>query len=316
MDCGSICIGERMNCHPKNLNMKKDQNGQALLFVIVAMTVALTVGIAVSSRTVSSVKRTSSSDTASRVLAASEGGIEWFLKQDDAVLTALANPATTAAACTSAVGSSSGYDTATGSCKLVYTPQADDLITSTAYVKVETFTVNDPANNRYWFEVNPGDVKEMRLSGYTGQLTLCWKSLDSAQLDTGIYYLIYSKNGVTTKKILAPSSMGDHFSGSDVGGTAGAVTTATSAGGYAGCSNLNIAAGSIGVRMKSLYAASRIVVTPAAALPVQGFKITSTGQLGNAADKVTAVKVTTVYRSYRYAPSAFDYALYSPGSTN
>src|SRR3972149_3695556 len=54
--------------------------GQALLFVIVAMTVALAVGINVSLRTLSTISRTSQADTSERVLAAAEGGAEAFLK--------------------------------------------------------------------------------------------------------------------------------------------------------------------------------------------------------------------------------------------
>ena len=55
-------------------------DGQALLFVIVAMTVALAVGVNVSLRTLSSVSRTAQSDTSERVLAAAEGGAESFIK--------------------------------------------------------------------------------------------------------------------------------------------------------------------------------------------------------------------------------------------
>ena len=62
-------------------NFKKEikETGQALLFVVVAMTIALAVGVSVSVRSLSSVSRVSGTDTFSRVSAAAEGGAERFV---------------------------------------------------------------------------------------------------------------------------------------------------------------------------------------------------------------------------------------------
>ena len=67
-----------------------DSKGQALLTVIVAMTIALAVGVGVSLRSLSSSQRTATSDTSSRVLAVAEGGAENFLVKPFSELATLA----------------------------------------------------------------------------------------------------------------------------------------------------------------------------------------------------------------------------------
>jgi len=83
------------------VNMEKtaklNQTGQVLLFVVVTMTIALAVGVGISLRTISSVSRTTRSDTSSRVLAAAEGAIENFLVKPDTELAALASLCTAGA---------------------------------------------------------------------------------------------------------------------------------------------------------------------------------------------------------------------------
>ena len=59
----------------------KDNKGQVLVFVVATMAIALAVGVSVSLRTLSSLSRTSTSDTSSRVLAAAEGGAERYLSK-------------------------------------------------------------------------------------------------------------------------------------------------------------------------------------------------------------------------------------------
>ena len=64
----------------KNKNTKyNNEKGQTLLFVIVAVTIAMAVGVAVSTRTIQSLKRVARTDTSARVIAAAEGGIENLL---------------------------------------------------------------------------------------------------------------------------------------------------------------------------------------------------------------------------------------------
>jgi len=83
---------EEIKDKDKYINMNIYQKGQTLLFVIVGVTIALAIGIAVSTRTLSSLRRAARSDTSARVIAAAEAGIENLLSKPDGVLMAASNP--------------------------------------------------------------------------------------------------------------------------------------------------------------------------------------------------------------------------------
>lgn len=68
----------------KKLN--SDNQGQILLLVVVSLAVLLGVGLSVSSQTISSIVRTSRSDSLQKVTAAAEGGLESYLIKTDNAL--------------------------------------------------------------------------------------------------------------------------------------------------------------------------------------------------------------------------------------
>lgn len=74
---GNIFI--KMTIKNTKIKMSRNEKGQTLLFVIVAVTIAMTIGVAVSTRTIQSLKRVARTDTSARVIAAAEGGIENLL---------------------------------------------------------------------------------------------------------------------------------------------------------------------------------------------------------------------------------------------
>jgi hypothetical protein len=294
-----------------------DEGGQALLFVIVAMTIALTVGIGVTNRTVSSLRRTSSTDTASRVYAAAEGGIEWFLRQPLNVLSKLSDGDTNnGSECPSGTSWETEYPS---NCILTYDPQGNDKITSRALISVKTFSTNSAAalgssSENYWFSLNPGDVKEVslrdfqNLTYFQGTLDLCWKSLSSTS-SSWIYYLTYGKDGISAKQLVSPSQItpGTYI-------VSGTVTAGSGRDEYDSCQAIPIT-DTNGIRIKSLYAPSKVAIYPSGSnFPIQGYQITSLGQIDNVAEKVKATKTIRVYRSLPYAPSSFDYAIYTNGN--
>lgn len=68
---------------------KLDNQGQVLLIVVVALAVLLGVGLSISSGTLSSITRTSRTDSLQKVTAAAEGGLESYLLKSDTVLSGL-----------------------------------------------------------------------------------------------------------------------------------------------------------------------------------------------------------------------------------
>lgn len=283
------------------------ESGQALLFVVVALSVALTVGVAISSRTLSSLSRTSSTDSATRVLSAAEGGIEWFLRQPLPVLEALSDGDTNNGNdCPQGTSYNEAFP---GVCIINYEPQSTDTINSRALVTVKEFTVNytAPGNEHYWFALDTGDVKEIRLTGYSGDLDICWSSTEETDQSSGIYYAIYDDVEVTSKMILAPFTTNGTFvvSGNFVNASSGRLE-------YTSCETVDISVGSVAMRLKSMYAPSKVAVFPqAGGFPVQGFQITSLGEIDNIVDKVKETKKITVFRSLPYVPSVFDYGVYT-----
>lgn len=65
---------------------KIDNQGQVLLLVVVSLAVLLGVGLSISSQTISSITRTSRSDSLQKVTAAAEGGLESYLIKTDSEL--------------------------------------------------------------------------------------------------------------------------------------------------------------------------------------------------------------------------------------
>jgi hypothetical protein len=296
-----------------NYMKNNSQKGQALLFVVVAMTIALTVGVAVTSRTLSSLKRTSNTDTSSRVYSAAEGGIEWFLRQPISVLEALADGDTNGGAeCPSGTAGDSSDASA---CVVEYQPQDDDKIQSKALIRVSEFNFNETTsgNEHYWFIVNPGSVKEVALkdyqssSYYSGNIDLCWQSQEASQ-SAVLYYYTYGDSGIREKELVAPTSIVGTVNLSDE------ANASTGKSGYDSCYTVSIASGTNGIRIKSLYAPAKVAVFASSSFPTQGYRVTSLGQIDNVAEKVKAVKEIQVYRSLPYAPAAFDYAIYSDGA--
>jgi len=309
----------RLKCFTKT--QVTDQTGQALLFVVVAMTIALTVGVAVSSRTLSSLKRTSSTDTSTRVFSAAEGGAEWFLRQPISVLAELSDEDPDTGECPKGT-----VPDQQETCVLTFKPQGTDKIQSKAVITVKRFNVNhtQTGNDHYWFVLEPGGVKEIALKDYFtdtfygDSVDVCWKSQESAQ-SAGLYYIINTPTfkEPIRKGILSPATVVGTF---DVSGdkSAAPASQARRNLGFDSCYTLAIDKDSLGLRLKVLYVPARIGIFPSnvATFPTQGFAINSLGEVDKVAQGVGAVKEVTVYRSMPYAAGVFDYALYSDSAIN
>lgn len=297
------------------------EKGQALLFVIIAMTIALSIGINASVRTITSLSRTTRTDTASRALAAAEGGIERFL--------ALSTPALEDAVdgtCPS--GSGSGpcmpmddlpcppdpddivWDSETQSCKVDFEGSGDILV-SQAFVTVERYT--PPF---YPFELESGQVKEINLYDFNSgafysdnRIEICW----SSNPESDIVYLAYNQSGVQAR--------GGLFGVINTPGVPyaqeGFIGALAGHDGYDSCATVGISDDAndvYGLRVRSVGGASRVGIFPlgGASLPLQGYTIISIGRLEQD-QGVTATRTIRIVRTLPYLPASFDYALYSEG---
>jgi hypothetical protein len=280
---------------PKN----RTDSGQALLFVVVAMTIALAVSISVSLRTLSSISRVSTTDTAARALAAAEGGLERFLTKPTSDLNALASTC-------------SNYEVASGeeACRVTFEPLLGGLIESQAVVSVETYG-ND---SEYSFVINDNATREINLEGYSSNtITVCWPG------NGALYYMVYGMddtgNVVYVSDLVCPSD-GCNFS-FDVGG-------ALIAPGVGVCDpddGFNITglngdiANPFGLRILLIGEGGtvRVIAGGSESFPVQGYRVTSTGELVESGN-IQASRTMSVTKSLPYLPTLFDFGVYTSGS--
>jgi len=290
----------------KNKDTTAKQQGQALLFVVVAMTIALSIGISASVRTITSLSRTSRTDTAARALAAAEGGIERFIALPTLELEeAVAVSAGTGVTCP--VGEK--RDLNGNSYCLVDFDSSGDILVSQAYVSVERYT---PVF--YPFSLESGQVKEVNLYDFnsgdfysTSELEICWTPT-SASNYADIMYVSYNSTGLQAKGGLTSGEIppaGYHQEG---------FTLAADGGhdGFTYCKqDVDISSNIYGLRLRTIGGDADIGIFPDGDdLPLQGYRITSLGRLEQD-QGVVASRVVRIIRTLPYLPMGFDYGLYS-----
>ena len=280
----------------KYINYHSNEKGQVLLFVVVALTIALAVGTGISLRTLSSTSRVSGSDTATRVLAAAEGGIERFITKSEGELEARVNSCS--------------------DCEITFDPQQSfiftDKITAKATVTVERYSGKD-ANGNYSLILKQDQIADVNMEGYSpNNIDVCWTAEDVSK-NTDLSYFAWGKSGTNYNFI-----KGGAKAGTRVGFPPSYNTNfpnASSGHGFSDCMAVNsLPSGLKSLRIKSVNGNSKIYLFPSGngLLPYQGYKVTSVGRLLQDS-AITATKTIIAIRSLSYLPSMFDYSVYSNG---
>ncbi len=299
----------------KKQTFLQNNSGQVILFVIVAVTIALSMGVAISTRTIFSSSRVARSDTSNKVFTAAEGGAERFSTLSSKVLKTLAAGGynDSATGCTrAALGGDVTYsDRRTLREKregcLVSFSNAVDSANTQSFVTVDNVRYNfkhRTGREGYAFYLEPSTVKEINLEGYgVSTVKVCWE-----QKDTVIYGISYSSDKNFTKTLVKTTDSANTNLGADyvISEAASFDNTLNS---Y--CTDLSLVSNAYGLRLRALYLPSNIVVYPVSNdLPFQAYKITSKGELLKEG-QVETFKVVTAYRSFPYLPLGFDEAIYT-----
>jgi len=233
---------------------RRNESGQALIFVVATMTVALAVGVGVSLRNLSSISRTSRSDTAARAQAAAEGGAENILARDESELSSLADSGT--------------LET------IQFNPTTNDNITAVAEVTVEHYNIPDELSYLP-LTIQRDQTSEVKLDG--GSVTVCWLSLDE-EAGSDLYFVAYNDDGDIEREGFAysdrsgfPSGYSSNFENSSSGRDS-----------FANCATPSLPGSADGLRIRSINADSNVGIYPnSGSLPNQGYSITSVGKLSN-----------------------------------
>ena len=296
----------------------RDEHGQALLLVIVALTVALAVGVSTAMRTISSVSRVSTVDTSSRVLAAAEGGIEHFLSYTTAELNKVATVA--ASKCDTLDNSS-----AKAHCVINFPHVAGDNISARTVVKVEEYKGSLVEGNMYRTSVEQGHNTTINMAGFSGQLKVCWIG------ESDIFYTLFKEqilNDWTKGIVCGDTSNSGCYSGTigveikDKGASPVVASSSLCAGlgtGYVGFT-ITVPAGgattpfSKGLSITALNDRISLAVTPESGLFNQllAYKITSKGEL--ISDSVVKTSKTVVaVKSLPYLPASLLFGVFAGG---
>ena len=281
-----------------------NNKGQALLFVVVALTISMVVGVSVATRTLSVTKRVSSTDTGAKVFYAAEAGIERFVDRPTSELIEIAN------------GTSCGGTLSTlsdGAC--TFTLGDSTKVETKTSVTVQMMTYNKSNPDRYEVRLKNGTFSGIALSGYSGQVNLCWRDSNESA-NTGLYYTLWSPSALMRESIILPNATSPNpeavsftVTGSSVIANNDTVTPNI----YRWCTSVDAIGTPYFLNVMSLGGDAVVGVLPAPGLdiPPQGFQITSKATLNSADSQQQAVKIIVTDRSYSHVPGFFNAAIYA-----
>ncbi|MBI4091173.1 hypothetical protein HY419_00310 [candidate division WWE3 bacterium] len=260
------------------------------------MTIALAVGITISSRSISTARRTTNIDTSSRALAAAEASIEYYLARPVSEMNGLApancnvNPATLRypAIATSSLSS-------------------DDVMTYSEVNITRYGCLSGGQNAKY--DIRKDGVLELKLNSSSGSLDICWESPPGGPEATLYYHYIYEPNANDfriKKEGYNPVGSGRQSENNMQYANPGNCFTRA----LPGTDNPRL------LRIMSLYAPSTITMTAGAGttLQYQGFTIKAAGVVAAATQPIK--RNVTATRSLPYLPALFNFAVYSNSSNN
>ncbi len=263
--------------------MINNNKGQVLLFVAVSMVIALGIGLSTSERTISSLFRTSETDTSARALAAAEAGAENVLRRGFSDLE-------------SAIGSSITVDI----------PYPTPGASARAVVQVSETPSKSPVTG----PLDNLRVKQLFLNGYgSNEVELCWRS---DAWDPDMYYKVVRSDGTYSRGYIT-----------GVGGSGPATTLAggyslqnatnTTKDGIAhSCRVINVSNVEY-IRFMVFGKNTTYAVYPrgGASIPGQGLRLISKGTIGvtdaSPVERSVQVDITKPYISL----PVFDFALFS-----
>ncbi|MBD3366431.1 hypothetical protein GF360_03800 [candidate division WWE3 bacterium] len=283
------------NKHLENKNKvaqsREGQEGQTLLFVIVALTVALSVGVSTSLRTLSSVSRTSTTDTASRVLAAAEGGVEHFLSYTTPELEG-------------ASGTCTSLESPPADCIVTFPSSENDAINSRAVVKVEEY-IGDSDTGFHYVSTGAGEVNSIPLGSYSGGVSICWRG------DTDVFYVLTGgADGSGWEKGLICGNGSTCYTGSTAGTVASSDANCTDSG-YTGYEVTVPSGDDKSLAFVALNERGDFALEPLdGSFDTLGYRITSQGELLQEGAEVVT-KVVTARRSLPHLPSGFLFGVFA-----
>lgn len=260
--------------------LNKARSGQTLVLVIIAMTISLAAGLAISSRSLSALKGTSFTTQSTAAYHAAEAGVEEALKW-------LADPTNS----TNLINGSATRQNISGS------------LTGSSYIY--SIAVGGGGTGFYRFRLDKDKTQEIKLNNSYSATTLevCWALTGDTGEDASLEMFLIS--GDTASGYILSQKIG--VNGSATYNTNGFELPPSGDVTYRHCRTVAWAAGEKVqlLRIKALYNNSSAVIKPSAALPAQSFVIGSVGTAGESRRKLEVTK------SLPALPEIFDFAIFT-----
>lgn len=265
----------------------KGQSGQVLLFTLLALAVATTIGLALIGRTSTDVSISNRIEESARAFSAAEAGIERaFLEGVD-------------------IGST------------VLTPGVNYTVNVTTQGGIGTFEFPKKTSlgmvETLWLapHLSTGLPDTNSANDYPGSsLDICWTNETTVPaLSVSIYYLsggnyrVYRTVWDPAARIQNATGAGGPGGGCNVSGATNLYSVTLPLASFAASDTL------LAMRLQPLFSDTQIYVNPDSALPLQGTRVESIGE--------TTTGVTrkiVAFQEYRTPPAIFDSVIYTPGS--
>lgn len=271
--------------------LPKFYKGQTLVIILLGTSVALTVALAVSVRTISSLKQTATTARSQAALAAAEAGAEVGLAR---------------------IASAAAGDAA---CKTLSGCVGSGTISETSTTYSYTAAAAGSSTDAYLVDLARDQSQEIKLDGYPsgGSLKICWydPGLDGSAINALELIYVDSAGTMTKSAYNGDASLGTNGFTAPPG--PGQVSVAGHTVSFQHCQVVSTPGTPKILRVKALYNNVSAAVEPqgGASLPVQAYRVESTGQTSDG----SVTKKVRVTKSLPSLPSIFDFGLFSGSAT-
>lgn len=261
--------------------MKKSEQGQALLIVVLVMVVALTVGLSIASKSITSLRSSTEEANSQKALAAAEAGVEQAIKNNLSI----------------ANGSFSNNTT--------YSTSVTQVLGSSFLLNGGNPILQDDGID-LWLSTYSTDQAQLYSNPWSGNLTIHWGNSATGCSNAAIEIAVIS--GTRAAPILTRYAFDPCQTRSSVNSFNFVTSTNNTVSGKTFYYQTTVAVSSgLIARIIPFYANSPMAATGSVALPSQGTTIVSTGKAGGTERKVN------VFQGYPEVPSEyFPYNLFSP----
>ncbi len=264
-------------------NFRSNQAGQALLVVVLVMIIALTVGLSLISRSITSIKTSTEEANSQKALSAAEAGVEQSIKSNSAI----GNPS---------FGSDTKFQTSV------------TKVLGTSFLLNGGDIIQRDDSADVWLSDYSTESAKLYLNPVSANVTVNFGTSSNLCNNPAIEIDVvsggkanpilnkYSYDGCVSRRAA------NHFSAP--AGGAGNIIDGVSFVSKTPSISVNFG---LFLRITPIYADSKIGISSSVALPAQGSIITSTGTTGTATRKIT------VYQGFPKIPAEFfPYSLFSP----